>query len=184
MLKRYGLLVVSVIALVAALSAQTPSTLTDWPQWRGPDRTGKSKETGLLKQWPPGGPTQLWRVTNLGAGYGSLAIKGDRIFVQMLVGRQSVVASLNRSNGQIVWSKALGPGGRADPRGVDLHGSGAHSAAAIAVLQGWPAHCARHGRSGCLLAPASGRGARRMTLLCVDVRDRPGARFRRRSRVE
>ena len=25
----------------------------DWPQWRGPDRTGLSKETGLLPQWPP-----------------------------------------------------------------------------------------------------------------------------------
>jgi len=128
MLKRYGpflvALVALVVALVAAVSAQAPSTSTstDWPQWRGPDRTGKSKETGLLKQWPAGGPTQLWRVTNLGAGYGSLSIKGDRIFVQMLVGRQSVVASLNRANGQIVWSKALGPGGNNDrgpgPRGT------------------------------------------------------------------
>jgi outer membrane protein assembly factor BamB len=124
MLKRYAPFVAALAALVAALAAQAPSTSTntDWPQWRGPDRTGKSKETGLLKQWPAGGPTQLWRVTNLGAGYGSLSIKGDRIFVQMLIGRQSVVASLNRSNGQIVWSKALGPGGNNDrgpgPRGT------------------------------------------------------------------
>jgi len=36
-----------VFALGAAISAQTPS-VTDWPQWRGPDRTGISKETGLL----------------------------------------------------------------------------------------------------------------------------------------
>jgi len=32
----------------------------DWPQWRGPNRDGISKETGLLKQWPEGGPKQLW----------------------------------------------------------------------------------------------------------------------------
>lgn len=110
-----------VFALGAAVSAQTPS-VTDWPQWRGPDRTGISKETGLLKQWPAAGPTRLWRVTNLGAGYGSLAIKGERIFVQMVVGRQSVVASLDRSNGQIVWSKPLGTAGSNDrgsgPRGT------------------------------------------------------------------
>ena len=24
----------------------------NWPQWRGPNRDGISKETGLLKQWP------------------------------------------------------------------------------------------------------------------------------------
>ena len=27
------------------------STDHDWPQWQGPDRTGLSKETGLLQQW-------------------------------------------------------------------------------------------------------------------------------------
>ncbi|PYV09480.1 MAG: polyvinylalcohol dehydrogenase, partial [Acidobacteria bacterium] len=24
---------------------------TEWPQWRGPERTGLSKETGLLREW-------------------------------------------------------------------------------------------------------------------------------------
>ena len=37
---------------------QAPSG--DWPQWRGPDRNGISKETGLLKQWPTGDPPRLW----------------------------------------------------------------------------------------------------------------------------
>jgi len=31
----------------------------DWPQFRGPNRDGKSTETGLLKKWPEGGPKQL-----------------------------------------------------------------------------------------------------------------------------
>jgi outer membrane protein assembly factor BamB len=112
----------ALIALVAAFSAQSPSSGTDWPQWRGPDRTGKSTETGLLKQWPAGGPPRLWRITNLGAGYGSLAIRSDRMYVQMLVGRQSAVASLDRSSGKIIWSKVLGAGGNNDrgpgPRGT------------------------------------------------------------------
>lgn len=121
MLKRYGLLSALVLMLAAALAAQTPVN-TDWPQWRGPDRTGISKETGLLKQWPAGGPARLWRVTTLGAGYGSLAVRGDRIYVQMVTGRQSAVASLNRATGQIVWSRAIGPSGNNDkgpgPRGT------------------------------------------------------------------
>lgn len=28
----------------------------DWPQWRGPQRTSVSAETGLLQEWPPQGP--------------------------------------------------------------------------------------------------------------------------------
>src|SRR5712692_6986470 len=54
----------------------------DWPQWQGPDRTGISTETGLLKTWPASGPPVVWSISNLGEGYGSLAIAGDRIFVQ------------------------------------------------------------------------------------------------------
>ena len=41
----------------------------DWPGWRGPDRTGVSKETGLLKEWPEGGPKLAWKATGLGGGY-------------------------------------------------------------------------------------------------------------------
>ena len=102
-----------VFALGVSIFAQAP-VVTDWPQWRGPERNGISKETGLLKQWPVGGPQRLWRVTSLGAGYGSIATKGERIFVQMAVGRQSAVAALDRSNGRIVWSRALGNAGNND----------------------------------------------------------------------
>src|SRR5262245_29655284 len=81
----------------------------DWPQWRGPDRNGLSRESGLLKQWPASGPPQVWSTTNLGAGYGSISISGDRIFVQGMKGRDSTVTSLSRSDGKQLWSKTLGP---------------------------------------------------------------------------
>ena len=35
---------------------------TDWPQFRGADRSNISKETGLLRKWPAGGPKHLWSV--------------------------------------------------------------------------------------------------------------------------
>ena len=94
----------------------------DWPQWQGPDRTGLSKETGLLPQWPASGPPLLWSVSGLGAGYGSLAIKGDRLFVQALTASGSTVSSMNRADGKVLWTKVLGRGGRNDrgpgPRGT------------------------------------------------------------------
>lgn len=81
----------------------------DWPQWRGPERTGLSQEKGLMKQWPETGPRRNWSISNLGEGYGSLAIQGDRIFVQGTNRNASVVFSLNRADGKTVWSAALGP---------------------------------------------------------------------------
>jgi outer membrane protein assembly factor BamB len=79
----------------------------DWPQWRGPDRNGISRETGLAKSWPSAGPPSIWSISNLGQGYGALAIKGDRIYVQGVEGRNSVVFCLNRLDGKIVWTAAL-----------------------------------------------------------------------------
>ena len=80
----------------------------DWPQWQGPDRTRISKETGLLKEWPAGGPRLVWTANGLGSGYGSMAVAGDRVFLQGARGPNSVVIALNRADGKEVWSKALG----------------------------------------------------------------------------
>ena len=93
-----GIVVVTAAGLRAA----------DWPQWQGPDRTRISTETGLLKQWPASGPTTLWTAGNLGAGYGSMAVAGDRVFVQAARGRNSVVVALNRADGKEVWAKPVG----------------------------------------------------------------------------
>ena len=121
MVKTRFIMILVFVGSLVALAAQTPAAF-DWPQWRGPDRNGLSKETGLLKQWPSSGPPRVWSVSNLGAGYGTVAIKGDRIFVQSLVGRQSAVISLNRADGKIIWSRALGAAGNNDrgpgPRGT------------------------------------------------------------------
>jgi outer membrane protein assembly factor BamB len=104
----------------AALLAQAPAA--DWPQWRGLDRAGISKETGLLRQWPAAGPPVAWTATGLGSGYGSVAISGDRVFVQGARERESVVSSLNRADGKVLWTKVIGGRGDNDrgdgPRGT------------------------------------------------------------------
>jgi outer membrane protein assembly factor BamB len=93
-------------------AAQHPPV--DWPQWRGPDRDGISRETGLLQEWPATGPKVVWSIGGLGNGYGSVSIKGDRIFVQGLRGRDTLVHSIDRASGKYVWSKNLGRGGDND----------------------------------------------------------------------
>ena len=81
----------------------------DWPQWQGPDRTRISKETGLLKEWPAGGPRLIWTANNLGSGYGSMSVAGDRVYLQGARGNNSFVIALNRADGKEVWAKPLGP---------------------------------------------------------------------------
>jgi outer membrane protein assembly factor BamB len=114
------LLPIALILGTLTLHAQSPSL--DWPQWRGPDRNGISKETGLLKEWPRSGPPLAWWAAMLGAGYGSVAVAGDRVWVQGMRNRQSVVTSLNRADGKVAWVRIIGPAVENDrgsgPRGT------------------------------------------------------------------
>jgi outer membrane protein assembly factor BamB len=101
---------ISRIALAAAFAVAAGVTIgaADWPQWQGPDRTGISKETGLLAAWPANGPSVVWSSQNLGNGYGSIAVAGDRIYLQGMASGKSTVYALNRGDGKGVWSKSLG----------------------------------------------------------------------------
>ncbi len=112
MIRRFGVIGPALVLLASAISAQTPAG--DWPQWRGPERTGLSKETSLLRQWPASGPAAVWTATGLGGGYGSLAVSGDRVFVQGMRNAQSVVTALNRADGKVVWVRPLGQAGNND----------------------------------------------------------------------
>jgi outer membrane protein assembly factor BamB len=98
-----------VMAFAAIVLGSVALAAADWPQWQGPDRTRMSKETGLLKEWPAGGPRTIWTANNLGMGYGSMSIAGDRVFIQGARGQNSFVIALNRADGKEVWAKAIGP---------------------------------------------------------------------------
>ena len=100
--------------IVSVITLNAQSSSVDWPQWRGPDRNGISKETGLLSQWPRSGPPVSWSAAMLGAGYGSISVQGDRVYVQGMRNRQSVVSTLNRADGKLVWVRILGPAGDND----------------------------------------------------------------------
>ena len=99
----------SIFVVSIFLGAAAVNAAADWPQWQGPDRTRISKETGLLKEWPAGGPRVIWTANGLGSGYGSMAVAGDRVFLQGARGPNSAVIALNRADGKEVWSKVLGP---------------------------------------------------------------------------
>jgi outer membrane protein assembly factor BamB len=71
--------VVSLGAVLCAWLVQGSGTAADWPQWRGPNRDGISKEHEWLSEWPAAGPTLLWKA-KVGRGHGSVAVVGDRLY--------------------------------------------------------------------------------------------------------
>lgn len=103
-----SMLLFSALALQPNTTGNTAAE-ADWAQWRGPLRNGISSETGLIKQWPATGPHANWTISSLGEGYGSLAIKAERIYVQGTSGAASAIFCLNRADGKTIWSTSLGP---------------------------------------------------------------------------
>lgn len=111
---------------------------TDWPQWRGPQRNGVSKEKGLLAEWPKEGPALLWSVGDLGAGYSTPSVVGDRLYLMGNEGLENeFVEARSTKNGQRLWSTRVGkvgnpkqepnyPGARSTPtvQGKILHALG------------------------------------------------------------
>lgn len=93
------------LAFTFTLAAQAE----DWPQWRGPKRDGISRETGLLKEWPAEGPKLLWHLKEIGGGYSTPSIVGQRIYVLGNEGMDNeFVQALAVSDGKKVWSATLG----------------------------------------------------------------------------
>jgi outer membrane protein assembly factor BamB len=97
------------LLLVSPLLAQVPSKVGDWPQWRGPNRDGISRETGLLKEWGNDGPKRLWQVNSVGVGYSSIAVKDGRIYTQGDLDGVEHAICLNAKDGSTLWAVQPGP---------------------------------------------------------------------------
>ena len=81
----------------------------DWPQWRGPQRNGVSAETGLLKEWPKAGPRLVWQAKDIGDGYATPSVVGNRIYVLGNRGLDNeFVQALSTQDGKQVWATRLG----------------------------------------------------------------------------
>jgi len=75
----------------------------DWPQCRGPNRDGISKERGLKTSWPAGGPPQLWKA-NIGAGTSSISVVGGKVYALGNIDETDHVFCLDAASGQVLWN--------------------------------------------------------------------------------
>jgi len=74
--------------MIVALVTLIPATASadDWPQWRGPQRTGVAESsTGLANAWPEEGPKKLWESETIPSrddgGLGSLVAADKRAYI-------------------------------------------------------------------------------------------------------
>jgi outer membrane protein assembly factor BamB len=104
--RRLGYWFLGFLLTTAAMGAEPkafqPSPY-DWPQWRGPDRTAISRETGLLKTWPADGPPLLWKNKELGGGYSAPSIAAGRVFGMSARKDHEVVWALEETTGKELW---------------------------------------------------------------------------------
>jgi outer membrane protein assembly factor BamB len=96
---------VFVLSLSASVSNQSS---TDWPQWRGPNRDGRSVETGLLSAWPAGGPPLAWKAGGAGTGYSSMSTAAGKLFTVGSRGGTEYVHAFNLATGKKLWEAANG----------------------------------------------------------------------------
>lgn len=86
-----------------------PAIAADWPQFRGPNRDGKSAETRLLTQWPAEGPKPLWKASGVGQGYTHVAVAGGLVYVTGLVGTEGILQAYDEASGALKWRASYGP---------------------------------------------------------------------------
>jgi outer membrane protein assembly factor BamB len=84
----------------------------DWPQWRGPERSGKSTDFKAPKEWPKE-LTQKWKVA-VGQGDATPALAGGKLYVFSREGGDEVTRCLDASTGAELWQdkyEAMGADG-------------------------------------------------------------------------
>ncbi|MFH1920254.1 MAG: PQQ-binding-like beta-propeller repeat protein, partial [Planctomycetota bacterium] len=117
-----ALVVLAQLTLGAAvLNADERDGRPWWPHFHGPERDNVSRETGLLKKWPEGGPTLLWKFSEAGEGFSGVSIADDKIFTAGDFGDVEKVLALDM-DGRLLWESLHGeswtgpyPGSRTTP---------------------------------------------------------------------
>jgi outer membrane protein assembly factor BamB len=115
-------LVLATVMLLMLAQQAVAQTGANWPQWRGPNRDGISKETGLLKQWPAEGPALVWKASGAGRGYSSFSISDGKLYTMGLRGDREFVVAFDIATGKEAWASPHGSAFRNDrgdgPRGT------------------------------------------------------------------
>ncbi|MCX6238642.1 MAG: PQQ-like beta-propeller repeat protein [Bacteroidia bacterium] len=94
------------IVCISGFNATAQKTF-EWSCFHGSDRTNKSYETGLIKEWPIDGPKLKWTAPGLGEGYSSVSVGGGLLYTAGMNSNQTYVFCFD-IEGKPVWKKPNG----------------------------------------------------------------------------
>jgi outer membrane protein assembly factor BamB len=101
---------IRLLAITAAITFSSMETKAgDWPQWRGANRDGVSKETGLHLDWSTNKPPVAWQFRQAGLGYSAPVIVGTTLYCQGAVDKKGFAFALDTKTGNLKWNRELGP---------------------------------------------------------------------------
>ena len=88
-------------ALLLTTALPLAAATDDWPQWRGPDRNGVSRETG----WAPKGRA-VWD-RQVGLGYSTVSVAGGKLYTTGFeeAKGEDVVWCIDAATGDLVWEQ-------------------------------------------------------------------------------
>ncbi|MFH1745873.1 MAG: PQQ-binding-like beta-propeller repeat protein, partial [Planctomycetota bacterium] len=96
------------LVLVCTFVGAIPVCADNWPQWRGPDGDGVSRETDLPLVWTEESGI-AWKCKLPGPGNSTPAIWGDAVFVTcQLDDGKLVLLRIDKSSGQMAWTRPVG----------------------------------------------------------------------------
>ena len=131
---------IGLISICIKLTLANCALADDWPQWNGPNRDGKSAETGLLAQWPADGPKLAWKATGFGAGYSSVSIADGRLYTMGDKDGAGWLTAASADGGKILWSTKVAKAGAPGVPGYDFPGPRSTPTVAghlVFALDGW-----------------------------------------------
>lgn len=114
---------IGIVALSGAVAAQ------DWPQWRGPQRDGQIVGFKEPASWPKS-LTHRWKV-EIGAGYATPLVIGDRIYTFTRQGEDEVMSALDAASAKVIWRTSYPAPFKMNPATAP-HGPGPKSTPAFA----------------------------------------------------
>ena len=101
----------TLLALLAAATLATAQTAAP-DGFRGPKHDGRyPAETGLMKTWPAEGPAKLWENLEIGKGYSSPTVIGDKVYLTGMTEdeKTETFMALDQKTGKILYTTPYSP---------------------------------------------------------------------------
>jgi outer membrane protein assembly factor BamB len=91
-------------AVLAAVTFTAAARASDWPQFRGPNSSGRPAKDAPLPAEVGPATNVLWKIA-LPPGHSSPVVVGDRIYLTAVRQKRLVTLALDRESGKVLWER-------------------------------------------------------------------------------